>query len=65
MTCPICGGRDLGRIAPDHYYCWNCFVEVAVEGGEARAFTVDLEGVLTPVGAEGAPDPDQPGEGYA
>ncbi|HVB08934.1 MAG TPA: hypothetical protein VNM16_01040 [Bacillota bacterium] len=65
MTCPICGGRDLGRIAPDHYYCWNCFVEVAHEAGELRAFSVDLDGVLTPVGADGGAASEQPGEGYA
>ncbi len=59
LTCPLCGGRDVGRIAPEHYYCWNCFVELALEGGEVRAFNVDLEGMLTPVAA-----PEEPqGEG--
>ena len=63
LSCPLCGCHDVGRIAPDHYYCWNCFVELALEGGRVRAFNVDLEGMLTPVGAEGAvPEPEQ-GEG--
>jgi ribosomal protein L37AE/L43A len=65
LKCPLCGGRDVGRIAPDHYYCWNCFVELATEAGQVRAFHVDLEGMLTPVGAEGVAPRPQPGEGLA
>ena len=65
MRCPLCGGHDVGRIAPDHYYCWNCLVELALEGGEVRAFSVDLEGMLTPVTGDGGIAEEQPGEGYA
>lgn len=54
MNCPVCGSHDLGRIAPDHYYCWDCFVEIDASGSESRAFTVDPEGVLIPIG-EGPP----------
>jgi hypothetical protein len=27
MTCPLCGGKEVGKIGPDLFYCWNCFVE--------------------------------------
>lgn len=27
MNCPLCGGKEVGKIGPDQYYCWNCFVE--------------------------------------
>ena len=25
--CPLCGGKTVGQIAPDRYYCWDCLVE--------------------------------------
>ena len=27
LPCPACGGRQVGKIGSDQYYCWNCFVE--------------------------------------
>ncbi|MDS1030023.1 hypothetical protein RDV78_05880 [Bacillota bacterium LX-D] len=27
MLCPLCGSREVGKIGPDQFYCWNCCVE--------------------------------------
>jgi hypothetical protein len=55
VTCPQCGSHDIGRIAPDHFYCWECCVEISVAAGRCRIFAVDAEGVLVPLDGEGAP----------
>jgi hypothetical protein len=55
LSCPRCAGRDVGRIAPDHYYCWTCFCEFARQDGQWQVFEVDAEGTLLPVDVPAGP----------
>ncbi len=27
FRCPACGGKSVGQVGVDQYYCWDCFVE--------------------------------------
>jgi len=53
VTCPHCLGRDVGRIAPDHYFCWDCCVEFARDGEGWQVFALDDEGQLLPLPVAG------------
>ncbi|NLG87378.1 MAG: hypothetical protein GX489_09210 [Firmicutes bacterium] len=26
-SCPVCGGRSVGRVGVNQYYCRNCYLE--------------------------------------
>lgn len=43
MNCPVCNSREVGKIATDQYYCWNCNVEF---NGEEKVFTISEDGNL-------------------
>ena len=60
MNCPHCSGRDVGRIAPDHFYCWDCCVEFERRQDGWEIFAVDDEGQLVPL-ADAAPVDPSPG----
>ncbi|RYM05267.1 hypothetical protein EWH99_06675 [Sporolactobacillus sp. THM7-7] len=47
MKCPNCGSRDLGKIGTNQYYCWNCFIELALEDGSLSLSQVEEDGSLT------------------
>lgn len=47
MKCPNCLEKNLGKIAPDHYYCWNCFIELTVSDGYFVMNQVEEDGSLT------------------
>lgn len=47
VNCPICGGREVGKINVDQYYCWNCFVEYDCQN---RIYQVDEDGSLVALG---------------
>lgn len=46
MQCPNCLGKDLGKIGPDQYYCWNCFLELTVSGNAFSIRQVEKDGSL-------------------
>lgn len=46
MNCPVCGGKAVGKVGLDQYYCWNCFLEYQVHGNEVRIFAVAEDGSL-------------------
>ncbi|MGI6449496.1 MAG: hypothetical protein ACOX3R_04105 [Desulfitobacteriia bacterium] len=27
MICPVCGGRQIGKVGVEQFYCWDCCVE--------------------------------------
>ncbi|ABZ84426.1 conserved hypothetical protein [Heliomicrobium modesticaldum Ice1] len=27
MSCPVCGGKQVGKVGVNQFYCWNCFIE--------------------------------------
>jgi len=47
LPCPACGGRQVGKIGTDQYYCWNCFVEFDTHN---RFYQVAEDGQLVSLG---------------
>ncbi|MBN2908623.1 hypothetical protein JQC72_03700 [Polycladomyces sp. WAk] len=48
LRCPSCNSHDLGKVGTNQFYCWNCFVEFTVAGGEISAvFQVEEDGSLS------------------
>lgn len=54
LVCPECGGRSLGKVGTDQYYCWDCCVEFSWLGPEIEIFEVDPEGTLISLGKKEA-----------
>nr|WP_253288729.1 hypothetical protein [Amphibacillus sp. MSJ-3] len=46
MQCINCQSKNLGKIAPDHYYCWNCYIELRKKQDIFHVHEVDLDGSL-------------------
>lgn len=46
LQCINCQSKNLGKIATDHYYCWNCFIELRKKHGVFHIDEVDLDGTL-------------------
>lgn len=47
LICPNCHSRDIGKIANNQYYCWNCFIELTVEGDRLTLNQVEEDGSLS------------------
>ena len=47
MECPNCNRKDLGKIGPSQYYCWNCFIELTIVNEEAVIYQVEQDGSLS------------------
>lgn len=47
LSCPNCHSRDIGRVAANQYYCWNCFIEMTVEGDRLLVHQVEEDGSLS------------------
>lgn len=47
LVCPNCHSRDIGKIANNQYYCWNCFIELTVEGDRLTLYQVEEDGSLS------------------
>lgn len=50
LKCPICNGNAIGRVGPEQYYCWSCFVEFKDEN---HVYDVTEDGTLSPRAEEG------------
>ncbi|WP_019120067.1 hypothetical protein [Brevibacillus massiliensis] len=47
VICPNCGSKDIGKIGTSQYYCWNCFVELSVNGEQISSiYQVEEDGSL-------------------
>lgn len=46
VNCPLCGGKSVGKIGVDQYYCWDCYVEYQYQGDKARTYIVEEDGSL-------------------
>ncbi len=46
MQCPVCGGKSVGKIGSDQYYCWNCCLEYQIQGDIIKIFSVAEDGSL-------------------
>lgn len=49
MKCPVCRGLQVGRVANDQYYCWNCFLEFNFNAGKVNLFEVAEDGSLVAI----------------
>ncbi|SEO34171.1 hypothetical protein SAMN04488134_106134 [Amphibacillus marinus] len=49
MECINCKSKNIGQISQNHYYCWNCFVEMHREQDVFHIHEVDLDGSLLPL----------------
>ncbi|WP_112181437.1 MULTISPECIES: hypothetical protein [Paraliobacillus] len=47
MYCPNCKGKNIGKIGNQHYYCWNCFIELTVMEGVFNMHEVEEDGSLS------------------
>ena len=46
MICPVCGGRTIGKIGVDQYYCWDCCVEFANQADKTVIYDLAEDGSL-------------------
>jgi hypothetical protein len=60
VKCPNCGGRSIGRVGSEQYYCWDCCVEFNVGRGAVRVWHVDPDGELVAAAHNKRPDPLMP-----
>lgn len=44
MGCPVCHGREIGKIGTNQYFCWNCLVEF---NDQEEVFEISEDGSLT------------------
>lgn len=47
LECPNCRSKDIGKIASNHYYCWNCFIELTVSKDIIHVHQVEEDGTLS------------------
>jgi len=49
MTCPVCNGREIGKIGTNQYFCWNCLVEF---NDQEEVFEITEDGSLMNLNAQ-------------
>ncbi|HHX77747.1 MAG TPA: hypothetical protein GX697_05300 [Firmicutes bacterium] len=49
MYCPVCGTCDIGKVATNQYYCWNCLLEFSDKGNQFHIYYVEADGSLVDV----------------
>ncbi|HHY37048.1 MAG TPA: hypothetical protein GX518_05085 [Firmicutes bacterium] len=49
MTCPVCGGREVGKVGARQYYCHDCCVEFVVRRDRIQVYQVEDDGTLVAV----------------
>jgi len=47
IRCPVCNGKNVGKIGTHQYYCWNCFIEFTVKGDRLTVYEIEEDGTLT------------------
>jgi hypothetical protein len=47
MRCPNCREKNIGKIGTEQYYCWTCFIEMAVDGNKITIHQVEADGSLS------------------
>jgi hypothetical protein len=46
LNCPVCGGKAIGKVGVDQYYCWDCCVEYRIDKEGVRIYEVAEDGSL-------------------
>ncbi|HHY37754.1 MAG TPA: hypothetical protein GX507_02370 [Clostridia bacterium] len=49
VFCPVCGGRRIGKLGQNLYYCWDCAVEFSRTKRGWQAFEVQADGSRLPL----------------
>jgi hypothetical protein len=44
FSCPVCGGKSVGQVGINQYYCWDCFVEY---DSKNQVFSIAEDGTLS------------------
>lgn len=58
MQCPVCHGRNTGKVGTNQYYCWQCLLEFSFSPQHVpQVFYIEEDGSLVPLAG---PD-DRPG----
>jgi len=48
LQCPNCKSKDIGKIGTNQYYCWGCFIELAVTSeNRLDVYQVEEDGSLS------------------
>jgi hypothetical protein len=46
MLCPVCGGRGIGKVGVDQYYCWDCCIEFNSHTDKVLIYDLEEDGSL-------------------
>jgi hypothetical protein len=46
MNCPVCGGRAIGKVGVEQFYCWDCCVEFATQTDKVVIYELAEDGSL-------------------
>lgn len=49
MRCPNCQSSKIGHIAPQQFYCWDCFIELYLENDRLIINQIEEDGTLTDI----------------
>lgn len=52
ITCPLCGGKAIGKVGNNQFYCWDCFVEFSIQKNKITVYEVADDGSLLPYNQE-------------
>ncbi|MFD1018858.1 hypothetical protein [Thalassobacillus hwangdonensis] len=47
VICPNCRRKDIGKVGTNQYYCWNCYIELSLEGGRVNVHQIEEDGSLS------------------
>lgn len=53
-SCPACGGRRMGKVGLDQYFCWDCHVQFSSGTQRRRVWQIADDGSLVPHAASAA-----------
>ena len=46
MDCPVCGGRTIGKIGVEQFYCWDCCVEFTTQSDKVVIYDLAEDGSI-------------------
>ncbi|MCY0881471.1 MAG: hypothetical protein OWS74_05695 [Firmicutes bacterium] len=47
LLCPLCQGRNVGKVGNGQYFCRDCFIEFALSAKGLRLYRVEADGELS------------------
>lgn len=46
MICPVCGGRQIGKVGVLQFYCWDCCIEFNSHTDKVVVYDLEEDGTL-------------------